>query len=212
MVLGQLKYKLALRRCNKEWLRRHPNSKVRFETPVDLRKVEIGFGTYGPINIMDYAPQTGKAKVIIGSYCSIALGNLFLLGGGHPQSYATTYPFKTMIFNQEESIENGNIVVKDDVWIGAQVTIMSGVTIGQGAIVGAKALVTKDVPPYAIVGGVPAKIIKYRFSKDIINELLKINFSKFGFETIKSHMDLFEKNVDTEIVKEIHQLNRINGD
>jgi len=206
MVLGQLKYKLALRRCNKQWLREHPESKVRFEAPIDLKKVEIGVGTYGPINIMDYSPQTGKAKVIIGSYCSIALGNLFLLGGGHPLNYPTTYPFKNMIFNQEESIENGDIVIKDDVWIGAQATIMSGVTIGQGAVIGAKALVTKDVPPYAIVGGVPAKVIKYRFSKEIIDELMKIDFSKFNFETIKKYISLFESNADIETIKKIQQI------
>lgn len=84
-------------------------------------------------------------------------------------------------------------MIKDDVWIGAQATIMSGVTIGQGAVIGAKALVTKDVPPYAIVGGVPAKVIKYRFEKEIIDELLKIDFSKFDYKVIKEHITLFEK-------------------
>lgn len=84
-------------------------------------------------------------------------------------------------------------MIKDDVWIGAQATIMSGVTIGQGAVIGAKALVTKDVPPYAIVGGVPAKVIKYRFEKEIIDELLKIDFSKLDYKVIKEHITLFEK-------------------
>lgn len=88
-----------------------------------------------------------------------------------------------------EEFSKGNIEADDDVWIGYGATIMSGVHIGQGAVVAAGAVVTKDVPPYAIVGGVPAKVIKYRFSEIMIEELLKIDFSKLTEEAIKSHID-----------------------
>ena len=88
-----------------------------------------------------------------------------------------------------ERFSKGNIEVDDDVWIGYGATIMSGVHIGQGAVVAAGAVVTKDVAPYAIVGGVPAKIIKYRFPETMIEELLKIDYSKLTEEAIKSHID-----------------------
>ena len=98
MAFGQLKYKIKLWQCNKKWKKEHPDSKVYFERLINLDKVSIGKGTYGSLNIMDYSPQTGKAKVKIGAYCSIAMDNLFLLGGGHPLHYATTYPFKNVSF------------------------------------------------------------------------------------------------------------------
>ena len=75
-------------------------------------------------------------------------------------------------------LTNGDIVVGDDVWVGQRAIIMSGVNIGQGAVIGAGAIVTKNVPPYAIVGGIPAKVIRYRFSEELIQELLKIDYSK----------------------------------
>jgi len=213
MAFGQLKYKIKLWQCNKKWKKEHPDSKVYFERLINLDKVSIGKGTYGSLNIMDYSPQTGKAKVKIGAYCSIAMDNLFLLGGGHPLHYATTYPFKNMLCGQEESLENGDIIIKDDVWIGAQATIMSGVTIGQGAVIGAKALVTHDIPPYAIAVGIPAKVIKYRFNEETINELMKIDFSKFGYEIIKKNIELFETTADINVIKNIQkmQYNQVKG-
>ena len=90
---------------------------------------------------------------------------------------------------KENAKNDVNIVIDDDVWIGYGATIMSGVHIGQGAVVAAGAVVTKNVPPYAIVGGVPAKLIKYRFSSNMIEELLKIDYSKLPEEMIKGHID-----------------------
>ena len=86
-------------------------------------------------------------------------------------------------------MSKGDITVDNDVWIGYGATIMSGVHIGQGAIVAAGAVVTKDVPPYAIVGGVPAKVIKYRFEPELIKELLKIDYSKLTKEKVEKHID-----------------------
>ena len=91
----------------------------------------------------------------------------FLLGGGHDYECLTTYPF-----NESAALSKGQIIVEDDVWIGDNVWVLSGVTINKGAVVGTGSIVTHDVPPYAIVAGNPAKIIKYRFSRDIIEKLL----------------------------------------
>ncbi|MGN9105593.1 DapH/DapD/GlmU-related protein [Oliverpabstia intestinalis] len=88
-----------------------------------------------------------------------------------------------------ESFAKGDIRVDDDVWIGYGASIMSGVHIGQGAVVAAGAVVTKDVPPYAIVGGVPAKVIKYRFEPEMIEELLKVDYSELTKEDIEKHID-----------------------
>jgi serine acetyltransferase len=86
------------------------------------------------------------------------------------------------------------VVIEDNVWIGENACIMSGVHIGQGAVVAAGSVVNKDVPPYSIVGGVPAKVIKYRFEPEMIEALLKIDYSKLDKDMIQSHVDdLYQK-------------------
>lgn len=120
-------------------------------------------------------------KLIIGKFCSIACGAKFLFNGAnHTLKSLSTYPFP--IFYEEwshgiwadKSWDNkGDIKIGNDVWIGYDAIIMAGVTIGDGAIIATRAVVTKDVPLYTIVGGVPAKIIRKRFSDEVIEELLK---------------------------------------
>ena len=151
----------------------------------DLSKVVVGKKTYGEIHVTDFSPA--DTKLYIGSYCSIAPNVRFLLGGEHQLYSISTYPFKVLTFGESrEAGSKGDIVIKDDVWLCEGAIISSGVTIGQGAIVAAGAVVTKDVEPYSIVGGNPAKIIKYRFPENIRAKLCKTNiidlFDKFGIE------------------------------
>lgn len=193
--------------CNKKWKKRYPNNEIYFNNPIDIEKVKSGKGSYGSLNIVDYSPNTGKSKLIIGNYCSIGIDNLFLLGGGHQLHHVSTYPFENKIFNIEESLDKGNIILEDDVWIGAQATIMSGVKIGQGAVIGTKALVTKDIPPYAIAVGIPAKVIKYRFSEKIINELLKLDYSKLTLDDVKENITVFTKDLTTDDLEILKKLN-----
>ena len=109
-------------------------------------------------------------KLIIGKYCSIGSGAVFMMAGnqGHKSDWVSTYPFyyQANIFkNASDAYEKmGDTIIGDDVWIGSEAMIMPGVNIGSGAVIAARALVIKDVPPYAVVGGHPAKIIKYRFT------------------------------------------------
>lgn len=151
----------------------------------------IGYGTYGTPNVIEYG--TGS-KLIIGKYCSISPNVTILLGGEHDIKRLTTYPFDMLanLANKTPpySLTKGDVIIGNDVWIGINVTILSGVHIGDGVVIGACALVNKDVPPYAIVGGVPAKLIRYRFSKKQIKDLLKFqwwnwDFSKSSEETKK---------------------------
>ena len=163
--------------------------------------ITVGKCTYGVLNVHS---SNLNYKLKIGNFCSIGENTMFLLSSDHNISSVSSFPFKVKILHKcdYEGIAKGDIAVDDDVWIGYGATIMSGVHIGQGAVVAAGAVVTKDVPPYAIVGGVPAKVIKYRFEPDIIDELLKVDYSKLTKEMIKEHIDdLYVELKDKEQLK-----------
>lgn len=124
-------------------------------------------------------------KLFIGKFCSIACGAKFLFNSAnHTMRSLATYPFPLFfeewgldIKNVADSWDNkGDIVIGNDVWIGYEAVILAGVTIGDGAIIGARAVVTKDVPPYTIVGGVPAKPIRKRFDDETVNALLDMKW------------------------------------
>lgn len=113
----------------------------------------------------------------IGKYCSIARGVEILLGGDHCVNWVTTYPFSARWPQHAAHLtghprSKGHVIIGNDVWIGTEATILSGVKIGHGAVVGAHAVVAKDVPPYAIVVGNPARVAKYRFDEETIKKLL----------------------------------------
>ncbi|SIO19364.1 Acetyltransferase (isoleucine patch superfamily) [Carnobacterium alterfunditum] len=154
--------------------------------PLDI--VKVGTYTYGVLNIYSYGSK--NERLSIGSFVSIASDVTFMLGGNHMLNTLSTYPFRVMINGEEaEAISKGEIIINDDVWIGTNSIILSGVRVGKGAVIGAGSIVTKDVPPYAIVGGNPAKIIKFRFSKEIIEQIIKIDLSYLTEKNIKSHID-----------------------
>jgi acetyltransferase-like isoleucine patch superfamily enzyme len=148
-------------------------------------KKNIGKHTYGNVNILDWGEGS---KLIIGKYCSIAENVTIFLGGEHRSDWVTTYPFPAIEYWKKARCikghpkSKGSVIIGNDVWIGYGSTILSGVKIGDGAIIGAKSLVTKNIDPYTIVGGNPAKIIRKRFDDATINKLLKIkwwNWSEF---------------------------------
>lgn len=136
-------------------------------------------------NVLYHYPVNGD-RLAIGRFCSLACGVRFLFNSAnHTLGSLSTYPFP-IFWGEEWGIDKsevasawdnrGDIVVGNDVWIGYEAVVMAGVTIGDGAIVASRAVVTRDVPPYAIVGGVPAKVIKYRFDDDTIRRLLEIRW------------------------------------
>lgn len=181
-----------LDRFNLILFRKRWREKNRFNTTIainlfDIDSVIIGKNTYGGIAVLNY---NDFYKLTIGNFCSIATDVMFILDADHYTNHISTFPFKVKLLGEkQEGVSKGDIIVDDDVWIGYGATIMSGVHIGQGAVIAAGAVVTKDVPPYAIVGGVPAKVIKYRFEPEMIEELLKIDYSKLTKEDIEKHID-----------------------
>lgn len=169
--------------------------------------VTIGSYTYGTINVDYYGMPYEHLE--IGSFCSIASGCTFITGGGHLMNRFTTFPIDRKINLIKEETSKGSIIIKDDVWIGKSATILSGVTIGQGAIIGANSVVAKDIPPYAIVVGNPAKIIRFRFNEVIVNELLKINFKLLILKSKNEISDYYQMEITEFNVKDL--VKRING-
>lgn len=153
-----------------------------------------------------YQYPVNNDKLIIGKFCSIACKAKFLMtSGNHTMKSLSTYTFP--IFYEEwdlnvshitEAWDNkGDIVIGNDVWIGYDAVIMSGVKIGDGAIIGTRAVVTRDVPPYTIVGGIPAKAIRKRFSDDIILKLLKLKWWDWQTEKIQANISHIQSgNID----------------
>ena len=167
----------------------------------DMNRVQVGRKSYGAINVVDFSPA--DTKLIIGNYCSIAGGTTFLLGGEHNLDTISTYPFKVRLFGEErEAGSKGDIVIKDDVWIGQNAIICSGVTVGQGAVVAAGAVVTKDVEPYAIVGGNPAKFIKYRLDESLRKKLEKIDVAALFDKFTKEDMPAVYTKLDEKMLAE----------
>ena len=169
----------------------------------------IGKHTYGfNLSSVEYFCPNNEIKLKIGDYCSIGPDVHFILASEHPYKGISTYPFKVKCLGESfEAKSKGDIVLGDDVWIGLGSIILSGVTIGQGAVVAAGSVVTKDVPPYAIVGGNPAKVIKYRFEPEVIEKLLSFNFKKLDDDIVKElkeklYQEITKDNVD-EILSEI---------
>ena len=147
-------------------------------------------------NVLYHYP-VNKEKLVIGKFCSIACRAKFLFNSAnHTLSSLSTYPFP--IFFDEWGLEKsdvaaasdrkGDIVIGNDVWIGYEAVILAGVTIGDGAVIGARAVVTKDVPPYAIVGGVPARVIRSRFPEETVKALLRLKWWDWPAERIQEKL------------------------
>jgi len=142
---------------------------------------------------VDFIYASGN-KVVTGKYCSMARNIKFYLGGNHRVDWISTYPFT--VFNEAAKgitghpTSKGDITIGNDVWIGRDATIFSGVKIGDGAVVGASSVVGSDVEPYSIVVGNPARVIKKRFSDEVIEQLLKIKWWDWPAKKINKNIHL----------------------
>lgn len=151
-------------------------------------------------NVLYHYP-VNHDRLTIGKFCSIACGAKFVFtSANHSLKSLSTYPFP--IFFEEWGLDmknitdawdnKGDITIGSDVWVGYEAVILSGVTIGNGAIIGARAVVTKDVEPYTIVGGVPAKAIRKRFREDVISELLELRWWDWPKEKIAAKLEAIQ--------------------
>ena len=160
-----------------------------------MSHVQWGEKTYGAEKIEVF--QWGEGAVCrIGKYCSVADRVKVFLGGDHKVNWVSTFPHKT------QNGTKGDVVIGNDVWIGATSTIMSGIKISNGAVIAAGSTVTKDVPPYAIVTGNPGKIVKYRFTEEQIKDLLNIAWWDWTENKIKEEcMILWSSDINDFIKK-----------
>ena len=147
---------------------------------------KIGRETYGIPKIHSWGEG---ASLEIGSFTSIAPGVQIFLGGEHRPDWVTTFPFN-VLWEEATTFKGhpktkGNVKIGNDVWIGAEAIIMSGVTVGDGAVIGARAVITKDIPPYSIAVGNPGAVVKSRFDKKTIDDLLTIKWWNWSDAKIK---------------------------
>ena len=151
-------------------------------------------------NVLYHYPVNGD-RLIIGKFCSIACGAKFLFNSAnHSLASLSTYPFPIFYEEWGLNIQNvaaawdnkGDIVIGNDVWIGYEAVVLAGVTSGDGAVIGARAVVTKDVPPYAVVGGVPARLIRRRFPDDTISALLALRWWDWPADKIKPRLSALQ--------------------
>lgn len=139
--------------------------------------------------------MNGRSRLFIGKFCSISQGVEFIMSGNHPLDTVSTYPFAALKSDWpgatgESMNTKGDIVVGNDVWFGLDCMILSGVNIGDGAVIGAGAVVTKDVPPYGIVAGNPAVVKRKRFDEKIIKMLLEVKWWDWDIEKIKRNVNI----------------------
>ncbi len=201
-IYNWIKSKIDDSRYHKAWRRLNSHNDTEINCHCDFSRINVGKKTYGALNIVDHSPD--NLRLQIGSYCSIAPNVLFLLGGEHQIRSISTYPFKVKVFGaQKEAGSKGNIVVQDDVWIGANAIICSGVTIGQGAVIAAGAVVTKNVEPYAIVGGNPASFIKWRFDESLRKKLLSVDIVELFDSFNESDVDLIYSELTEEVLEKL---------
>ena len=159
-------------------------------------QVSLGRHTYGFVRSSANLP-TGRERLRIGHYCSIARDVLFVFGE-HRTDRVSTFPLRTLLTGSAENIDatdKGAITIGSDVWIGTRAMIMSGVKIHHGAVVAGGAVVTRDVPPYAIVGGVPARVIRFRFDEATIKSLLAIAWWEWPDQLVRERMPAFDGDV-----------------
>jgi acetyltransferase-like isoleucine patch superfamily enzyme len=154
---------------------------------------DIGEFSYGVPTICHWGEA---ATLVIGKYCSFADGIEIFLGGNHRVDWVTTYPFSAIAHWPEAAnipghpATKGDVIIGSDVWIGSQATILSGVTVGDGAVIGTRSVVARDIPAYGVVVGNPARLIRKRFSDEIIARLLEVRWWDWNTARVRQFIPL----------------------
>ncbi|MEJ0104613.1 MAG: CatB-related O-acetyltransferase [Bacteroidota bacterium] len=195
-LISYTKNYLKLHSHRNRWRKINQHNQTIATTFFPIEKIKIGNHTYGDLHIISYGEENEGLE--IGHYVSIANKVQFLLGGNHYYKRFTTYPFINKFVDADyvETWSKGKIIIGDDVWIGTEAFILPGVNIGKGAIIGARAVVSQDIPPYAVVTGNPARIVKYRFEAHTVKKAESIDFKRLKPENILSHLTDYKKEID----------------
>jgi acetyltransferase-like isoleucine patch superfamily enzyme len=164
-------------------------------------RVTIGKGSYGHVRVFSWEKS---ARIRIGNFTSIASVTI-MLGGEHHYLDVSNYPFKALYSGKEEESAKprGEVNIGNDVWIGRDVFILDNLTVSDGAVLAAKSVLTRDVPPYAVVAGNPAEVKKYRFTDEEIRMLLESKWWELPEEFIKRNVELFYTRDVKEFVRKI---------
>lgn len=196
----QLKKKINKLKVQLLWRDRNRHNFTRVlqnsDSDFPIEKVKVGNHTYGPLCVISYGSPDEFLE--IGSFCSIANGVKFILGGEHNLKKLSTYPFKRIFLNNNEveTYSKGRIILEDDVWIGTDVIILSGVKLARGTVVAAGSVVVKSSEPFSIIGGNPAKLIRKRFSDEVISQLLNTDYDMFTKKYIAENIEIIDKEID----------------
>ncbi len=170
---------------------------------LDEPRVKVGRHTYGVGRRTAFLARD-EDRVTVGNFCSVAEGVRFIFGE-HRMDLVTTFPLRTVLCENwkknVDAVSQGPIVIGNDVWIATNAVVLSGVTIGDGAVVAAGAIVTRDVPPYTIMAGVPARPVRRRCTEEQIAALLKIRWWDWPDEKILANVPLLSGDVDAFIEK-----------
>jgi len=179
------------------------NSKLDFHVQINRRNIienaSVGCYSYTGAN-------TILKEITIGKFCSLSW-NISATGNKHEYTHLSAHPFPLLSsfgFVENDAEHKKSLInIGNDVWIGANACILPGVTVHDGAVVGAGAVVTKDVPPFAIVAGAPAKIIKFRFSSEQIERLLKIRWWDWPMSLLKENISLFQSECNDIVIDQM---------
>lgn len=191
-----------------DWLQRYRDQGV---------DATAGRYSYGRPEVQFRPAETHLTKLTIGAYCSIARGCTINLGsfGQHPMELVSTYPL-AMIFGQPSMMNLPNsgasaagVDIGSDVWIGEGSILFSGVTVGHGAVIGTRSLVTRDIPPFAIAAGTPARVTRFRFPEDVIERLLALAWWAWDDQQIREKLTAF---FTVDIHSALDQLEEVIGD
>lgn len=194
--------KLISFKLNRAWRKNNPENDTQIVYPCDTSLIHVGRGTYGGIKAIHAGKQSGLS---IGNWCSIAPEVSFLFNDEHIINTATTFPFKVKVTGEKqiEAQSKGGIVIGDDVWIGYRATILDGVTVGQGSVIAAGAVVTKDVQPYEVVGGCPARHLRWRYDESIRRIMLSFNWSIVNENWISAHIEKLYEPLTEELARHL---------
>ena len=187
-----------------KWRKNNRHNRTSVKKLFDASKVSVGKGTYGSLMVYNYSSD--QERLEIGNYVSISADVKFILGGNHIMDRVSTYPFDTFCYGLGDvSTTKGPIIIGDDVWVGMNAIVLSGVHVGRGAVIAAGSVVTKDVPPYAIVAGAPAKVIRYRFDEQTVQRLCRLDYCKLDDDFVCKNQALLLHPLSEDILCELEE-------